>query len=79
MSDNPDVPPEHSSESTSEHLTRRLLSPTKSASVGLYPHDIHPGLVPGIGVDEQRNRFGLDRGVFFVTAALILAFIAWGG
>lgn len=78
MSDNPDVPPEHSSESTSEHLTRRLLSPTKSASVGLYPHDIHPGLVPGIGVDEQRNRFGLDRGVFFVTAALILAFIAWG-
>ncbi|MDI3330757.1 MAG: BCCT family transporter [Micrococcus sp.] len=46
--------------------------------MGLYPHDIHPGLVPGIGVDEQRNRFGLDRVVFGVTAVLIVAFVAWG-
>ncbi|KQB85074.1 Glycine betaine transporter BetP [Corynebacterium oculi] len=43
-----------------------------------YPHNMHPGLVPGIGVDEQRNRFGLDRWVFGATAALILSFIAWG-
>ncbi|APT89351.1 choline transporter [Corynebacterium frankenforstense DSM 45800] len=44
----------------------------------MYPHDIHPGLVPGISVDEQRNSFGVDRFVFSVTAALIVAFIAWG-
>ncbi|HZK31475.1 MAG TPA: BCCT family transporter [Corynebacterium sp.] len=43
-----------------------------------YPDDLHPGLVPGIGVDEQRHRFGLDRISFAVTAALILGFIAWG-
>lgn len=43
-----------------------------------YPHDTHPGLVPGISVDDQRNKFGLDKTVFGVTAALILAFIAWG-
>lgn len=43
-----------------------------------YPHDTHPGLVPGISVDAQRNKFGLDKTVFGVTAALILAFIAWG-
>lgn len=43
-----------------------------------YPDDLHPGLVPGISVDQQRNRFGLDRGLFAVTALLIVAFIAWG-
>ena len=49
-----------------------------SGAVGLYPHDIHPGLVPGISVDEQRHRFGLDRVVFGVTAVLIVSFVAWG-
>ena len=43
-----------------------------------YPDDLHPGLVPGIGVDQQRNRFGLDKISFALTAILILAFIAWG-
>lgn len=35
-----------------------------------YPHNIHPGLVPGIAVDEQRNRYGTDRVVFSVAAVL---------
>jgi choline-glycine betaine transporter len=39
---------------------------------------MHPGLVPGISIDEQRNRFGLDKVVFGITATLILAFIIWG-
>ncbi|MFC7401290.1 BCCT family transporter [Citricoccus sp. GCM10030269] len=51
--------------------------PTHGA-VGIYPHDIHPGLVPGIGVDEQRNRFGLDKLVFSITGVLIVAFVTWG-
>ena len=24
-------------------------------AVGLYPHNMHPGLVPGIGVEDQRT------------------------
>ena len=43
-----------------------------------YPHNLHPGLVPGIGVDEQRVTYGTDRLVFGVAAALILGFVAWG-
>lgn len=43
-----------------------------------YPHDLHPGLVRGIDVDDQRNRFGLDRIVFTVTAVAVVSFIAWG-
>src|SRR5699024_10000747 len=49
-----------------------------SAVLGLYPHDLHPGLVPGISVEEQRNTFGIDKIVFSVTAIFIVAFIAWG-
>ena len=43
-----------------------------------YPHDIHPGLVPGISVEESRHRFALDKIVFGITAVLIVAFVAWG-
>lgn len=43
-----------------------------------YPHNIHPGLVPGISVDEQRIKYGTDRLVFSLAAVLILGFIAWG-
>lgn len=50
----------------------------RRTTVGIYPHDMHPGLVPGIPVEEQRNRFGIDRVIFSVTAVLIVGFIIWG-
>lgn len=50
----------------------------KTVDVGLYPHNMHPGLVPGISVDEQRHTFGLDKIVFWLTAIAIVAFITWG-
>ncbi|WP_150460263.1 BCCT family transporter [Nesterenkonia ebinurensis] len=43
-----------------------------------YPHDIHPALVPGIGVDEQRRRYSVDKVVLVVAGLLTVAFIAWG-
>lgn len=43
-----------------------------------YPHHIHPVLVPGVSVDDQRNRYGVDRVVTVISGALILAFIGWG-
>lgn len=55
-----------------------LQSRDRQSAVGLYPHNMHPGLVPGISVEEQRNNFGLDKIIFYVTATLIVAFIAWG-
>ncbi|MCS5478814.1 BCCT family transporter [Corynebacterium sp. YIM 101645] len=65
-------------ESISSQVTQRFLNPAKSGSVGIYPHDLHPGLVPGISVEDQRKKFGLDKVVFFTTATLIIAFIIWG-
>jgi choline/carnitine/betaine transport len=43
-----------------------------------YPHNIHPALVPGISVDEQRRHYGLDRVVLIVAGALTVAFVVWG-
>ncbi|MDK8470684.1 BCCT family transporter [Corynebacterium accolens] len=39
---------------------------------------MHPGLVPGISVEDQRNRFDLDKSLFSITAVLVVAFIIWG-
>lgn len=55
-------------------LARRIFKQVDET----YPHGIHPILVPGIGVEEQRNRYGTDKVVFGITATLIAAFIAWG-
>ena len=43
-----------------------------------YPHGTHPGLVPGVAVDEQRVRYRTDKITFGVAGGLIVAFIFWG-
>ncbi|MBW8172912.1 BCCT family transporter [Ornithinimicrobium sp. Arc0846-15] len=43
-----------------------------------YPHGVHPALVPGVSVEDQRIRYGTDKIVFGATAVSIVAFIAWG-
>ena len=43
-----------------------------------YPHNIHPALVPGVSVDDQKVRYGIDRLVVGVAGALIIGFIIWG-
>lgn len=59
-------------------LMGNLFSPNTTTTVGVYPHDMHPGLVPGLSIEEQRNTFGMNKALFATTAALIVAFIAWG-
>lgn len=44
----------------------------------VYPHDTHPALVPGIGVDEQRRRYTLDWLIFAVAGLATAAFVVWG-
>ncbi len=43
-----------------------------------YPHGIHPALVPGVSIEDQRVRYSTDKVVFGVTAGVIVAFILWG-
>ena len=52
-------------------VLRELTSPETTGSP-------HPALLPGIGVEQTSRTFGVDRIVFGVAAALIVAVIAWG-
>ncbi|WP_226346847.1 BCCT family transporter [Agilicoccus flavus] len=56
--------------------TRRLL--VEAAQAGTWPHGVHPALVPGVSVDDQRMRYDTDKVVLGVVTAVILAFVVWG-
>lgn len=43
-----------------------------------FPHGVHPALVPGVSVDDQRIRYRTDKVVFGVTGVAVIAFILWG-
>ncbi|WP_270408844.1 BCCT family transporter [Brachybacterium paraconglomeratum] len=43
-----------------------------------YPHSIHPALVPGVSVEDQKVRYGIDRVIVGVVGAVIIGFVAWG-
>ncbi|GMA42022.1 hypothetical protein GCM10025883_40670 [Mobilicoccus caccae] len=50
----------------------------QAGQAGNYPHGVHPALVPGVSVDDQRYDYRTDRVVVVVVAVTILAFLAWG-
>lgn len=54
---------------------RRAGSGIKNVS---YTHGIHPGLVPGVAVEDRNLQYRTDKGVLAVAGALIVGFIAWG-
>ena len=63
-----------------ERTERRAgeILPNLDYSRPSYPHDIHPALVPGIGIDEQRRRYSVDKLVFGVAGTLAVGFVIWG-
>ena len=43
-----------------------------------YPHSLHPALVPGVSVEDQKVRYGIDVPIVVVVGVLIVAFVIWG-
>src|SRR5690625_3069828 len=74
--DEPDSPKEASPQDPS--FVHDLRSSRKILALGLYPGDIHPGLLSGVGVDDQDRKFGVDKTIFTVTATVIVGFVVWG-
>ena len=75
-------PPENSTEAqasapTAAPSTRRSRAGQLIKDV-IYPHNIHPALVPGVSVDDQKIRYGLVKPLFTVVALLIIGFVTWG-
>lgn len=44
----------------------------------IYPHNIHPALVPGVSIEDQKIKYGVDKPILVVVGGLIVAFIIWG-
>ena len=59
-------------------LNSKFSSDRKTLALGLYPGDIHPGLLSGVGIDDQQRNFSVDKTIFAVTATLIVGFVIWG-
>lgn len=64
-------------EKTQKH-TRQPLAQRLLHDLDEYPHNIHPALVPGVSIDDQKVRYGVDKPIFFSVAIIIIAFIVWG-
>lgn len=57
----------------------RVKRGTKDFVVAMrYPHQIHPALVPGVSIEDQKVRYKVDRPITIVVGVLILAFVIWG-
>ncbi|MGO1941839.1 MAG: BCCT family transporter [Yaniella sp.] len=74
--DEPDSPKEASPQDPS--FVHDLRSDRKTLALGLYPGDIHPGLLSGVGIDDKQRNFGIDKTIFAVTGSVIVAFVLWG-
>lgn len=44
----------------------------------VYPHNIHPALVPGVSIEEQKIKYEVDKPILLTVGGLIVAFVAWG-
>ncbi|MDO5031223.1 BCCT family transporter [Corynebacterium sp.] len=44
----------------------------------VYPHNIHPALVPGVSIEEQKVKYSIDKPILITVGGLIIAFVLWG-
>ena len=63
-----DAAPFRGARDRAEHFLREIT----------YPHDIHPALVPGVSIEDQRIRYGIDKPILVTVGLLIIAFVTWG-
>ncbi|MDO5634611.1 MAG: BCCT family transporter [Micrococcus sp.] len=43
-----------------------------------YPHGIHPALVPGVSVEDQKIRYRVDYLLVSLVGVAVIGFVAWG-
>ncbi|MEE1618335.1 BCCT family transporter [Brachybacterium sp. J153] len=68
---------EYAAERRVRYFTRRRQAKRFLDEVN-YPHSLHPALVPGVSVEDQKVRYGIDRAILVAVGAVILGFVAWG-
>ena len=81
MNEKPQTPAEEKSTPPATpqgKLDKTLRAGKKIFQPPKYPHGVHPALVPGVSIEDQRVRYGVDKPILVVVGALIVSFVAWG-
>ncbi|MBB5830793.1 BCCT family transporter [Brachybacterium aquaticum] len=68
---------DYAAERRVRYFTRRRQAKRSLDEVN-YPHSLHPALVPGVSVEDQKVRYGIDVPIVVVVGVLIVAFVIWG-
>lgn len=78
--DTPDTSGSHAADNEAGRgaaaTARRVIR--RAGQAGTWPYGVHPALVPGVSVDDQRRRYDTDKVVLGVVAVSIVGFVAWG-
>lgn len=59
--------------SRATHKAKKVI-----AELDSYPHNIHPALVPGVSIEDQKVRYGVDKTIVIPVGVAVIAFILWG-
>ncbi|MDU7103367.1 MAG: BCCT family transporter, partial [Corynebacterium sp.] len=62
----------------SEESKKRTRNAKRILKDIMYPHNIHPALVPGVSIEDQKVKYGVDKPILFVVGGLVVAFVIWG-
>ena len=62
----------------SEESKKRTRNAKRILKDIMYPHNIHPALVPGVAIEDQKVKYGVDKPIRFVVGGLVVAFVLWG-
>ena len=62
----------------SEESKKRTRNAKRILKDIMYPHNIHPALVPGVSIEDQKVKYGVDQPILFVVGGLVVAFVIWG-
>ena len=78
-SPDPDVPKAaEKAKATAKKTAKASVELTNDLGRASYPHRVHPGLVPGVAVEDRNVEYKTDKLVVVVAGVLIIGFIAWG-
>ena len=62
----------------SEESKKRTRNAKRILKDIMYPHNIHPALVPGVAIEDQKVKYGVDKPILFGVGGLVVAFVIWG-
>ena len=63
---------------SSEESKKRTRNAKRILKDIMYPHNIHPALVPGVSIEDQKVKYGVDKPILVAVGGLVMAFVIWG-